>query len=223
VGRKFHANGRVKASPGNTVITFVTPDMPQFPELVWAQTELAAACGSAITLLPESSLHMTVFELLIVTNRTPEKWSRNLALDAPLVETDAYFRAVVPPIPAPANLAMVFERVGPMTQAIGVTLKPADDAVAHALRAYRDALSEATGIRSPDHAAYRFHISLAYRIRVGDAHDRALASALDRITARLSRTFGVFAPAAPQPVFFEDMFAFRSASRAGPAGRLGRG
>ncbi|MEO6063613.1 MAG: DUF1868 domain-containing protein [Thermoflexales bacterium] len=168
------------------------PDLPQFAELVWAQAELAASCGSAITLLPESSLHMTVFELLTDMTRIPEKWSSKLALDAPLAETDPFFRRVVPPIPAPTSLAMTFGEAGPLTQAIGVRLKP-----------------EATGLRFPDHDSYRFRISLAYRILMGGEHQRALDAAMARVSARLARAFGVFRPAPAQLVFFEDMFAFR--------------
>lgn len=209
IGRKFNADGSVRAFPGNTLIAYVTPAHAQYAELLWAQGALIGALGEILTPLPASSLHMTVFEGVTDATRRPEKWTRFLPVDAPLAETDALMSRVVPGVPVPERIEMVFDYLGPGIEALGIRLRAADAAVERALRDYRNALADATGIRFPDHDQYVFHISLAYRIIQADAaQTRAFDVVRGRIEARLRERFGVLRLGAPVLTFFEDMFAF---------------
>jgi hypothetical protein len=218
VGRKFNADGSVRAFAGNTVICFVAPDTAQFTELLWAQARLKQTCGDSITLLPPSSLHMTVIEGICDQTRVREKWFATLPLDAPLSATDAHMRRTVPSIAPPQKSAMRFERVNVAPSGISITLVPADEQTRDELKRYRDDVSRATGLRFPNHDSYVFHISLSYRILLWDAaQESEVNGALAEINVRFAKTFGVFVPDAPQLVFFEDMFEFlpqrRSASK----------
>jgi hypothetical protein len=164
VGRKFHADGSARRFPGNTIICFVAPDSPIGRAAGAFQAALAQQpCGPKFTFLPPSSFHMTVMELLCDQVRTPERWSADLPLDAPLPVTDAFFAARVPPIPAPTGMVMQVDGLYYRNN-IMLTLQAADAATATALHRYREAVAAATGVRFPDHATYGFHISLAYRL-----------------------------------------------------------
>ncbi len=209
VGRKFHADGTARLFPGNTIICFVAPESPVGQAAIAFQEAVRqTAFGSAFTLLPPASFHMTVMELLCDQVRAPERWSAQLPLDAPLAQTDDFFLARVPAIPAPERLAMqvvgLFHRDNLM-----LTLQPADGATAEALRSYRAAVAAATGVRFPDHDTYGFHISLAYRLLQLDAAqeeglNELFAASLPRLQAAGASI------ALPPPVLtgFDDMTRF---------------
>ncbi len=75
----------------------------------------------------------------------------------------------------------------------------------------------ATATRSPqprargfaDHADYRFHISLAYRlIELSDEETARYQQMLNEIDARFNQQFGLLDLPAPQLTFFDDMTRF---------------
>jgi hypothetical protein len=209
VGIKFHPDGSVMPFPGNTIICFVAPDTPLLGELLWMRETLQAMrCADHIGFLPPSSYHMTTFELLTDHWRQPQRWTPALPLDAPIPVTDAFFQAVVPRVPAPNAFLMRFAGVEPSTPAT-MRLEPADEATAQALRAYRDALAAATGIRFPNHDTYGFHITLGYKLVEFDETAAAeLGATLETVNARLRASLPPFRLGPPQLVFFNDMAEF---------------
>lgn len=210
VGVKFHPDNSVKRFPGNTIICFVADGTPVMDALLDMRRTLEAmASANHIAFLPPSSYHMTTFELLTDHFREPQRWTPALSLDAPIPETDAYFKAVVPRVPAPSAFRMRFGEVRPETPAT-VHLQPDDDATRAALRGYRDALAEATGIRFPNHDAYEFHITLGYRlIHFEGAAADELASTVSQLNQRLVTRLAPFTLGPPRLVFFEDMAEFK--------------
>lgn len=209
VGRKFYADGSAREFPGNTIICFVNPDSDVYRLCCWLLDQIRALpFAHKLAPLPPSSLHMTVIELLCDQARLPEKWSSQLALDAALEHTDEFFMRVVPQVKSPAAFYMRYQNVH-HARGISITLAPADEAAAGAIRAYRDDISRASGVRFADHDTYRFHISLAYRlIELEPAEQAALAQMFAECEPILQEKFGVFETGQPQLVFFDDMFRF---------------
>lgn len=210
VGHKFHADGSVRHFPGNTIICFADPVGQAYQDAAWVQHELLkTSYNHKFAMLPPSSFHMTVFDLLCDDVRSPDKWSSKLALDATLIETDEFFINAIQHIPAPDNFRMTFQHLNLGTNGLSLYLKPIDDAMNQLIRGYRDQLADATGVRQPNHDAYAFHLSLAYRIlQTTDEEEAQLIELADRINARLSDSFGVFDTGQPTLTFFDDMFAF---------------
>lgn len=210
VGYKFHADGSVRAFPGNTIICFVDRQQHAqvFQACVWAQDQLKQMqCASALAFLPPDSFHMTVIQLICDQVRRPQKWSSFLSLEAPLLETDQFFIERVKQVPAPSSLRMKYESVRETT--VGLELAAADSATAEALQTYRDQIAEKTGVRFPDHDTYKFHISLAYRVlQLSAEQEEEIHATFARIDTHLKKSFGIFETNAPQLVFFDDMFKF---------------
>jgi hypothetical protein len=194
---------------GNTIICFVAPDTLLMNELLWMRETLRAMrCAGHIGFLPPSSYHMTTFELLTDYWRQPHRWTPALPLDAPIPATDAYFQTAVPRVPLPEAFLMRFARVDPATPAT-MNLEPADEATRAALRAYRDGLAAATGIKFPNHDTYQFHITLGYKlVEFGEEALRELRATLDVISDRLKSSLPPFRLGPPQLVFFNDMSRF---------------
>lgn len=208
VGKKFNADGSVRRFAGSTVICFIPPGSSAFRLAVWAQQQLnASAIGAKITLLPESSLHMTIFGVLNEDKRQAEYWPPHLPLDAPLAQTDIFVEQAVQSVLAPtAGFKMRYGRMIMEDSFIAIGLLPADAEVESNLCGYRDALATATGVRVPNHDGYEFHISLAYPIlRYPPAEARGVG---DRIGAELQANLGVFTTGLPMLTFYDDMFAF---------------
>lgn len=215
VGQKFYENGRVRQFPGNTIICFADPQGQAYQDAEWVQSQLLQEpYGHKYAMLPPSSFHMTVFELLCDEVRVAEKWSSGLALDASLEETDDYFIETVAQVPSPDNFRMEFSHLNLGTSGLSLYLKPVDDDVEKALCDYRDTLAEATQIRFPDHDSYGFHLSLAYRIiELTEDEKQQEQQFAERMNQQLSETFGVFDTGKPTLTFFDDMFTFLPADK----------
>lgn len=211
VGRKFRPDGSPNLFAGNTTLCFIDPESPLGRGAQAFQQALAAAFGPSFTLLPPASFHMTTMDLLCDDVRVPERWSALLPLDAPLAATDAFFVERMAPLRAPTGLTMRVTGIGHGDN-IWLDLEPADTATGEAMRAYREAVAVATGVRPPDHDRYWYHVSLAYRIFELDVAEQAALDALAAVW--LPRLGAVGASVAlPPPVlaFFDDMFRFVTA------------
>jgi hypothetical protein len=213
VGRKFHADGSVRYFPGNTIICPIPPDNAVYAELVrFAERLKALSCVSKFTLMPPSSYHMTVIQGVCEEDRKPELWSRDLPLDMPLEETDRYFRKKFAEIPIPHGFQMKFNEVETGSVALTLKLLPASDEDREALTQFRDRVSEQLGLRFPDHEAYQFHITIAYKIYELTGEE---VGELQQFKEQEDREFGDriggLATPSPQLVFFKDMFEFASA------------
>jgi hypothetical protein len=209
VGRKFHADGTPRAFPGNTIICFVAPESAVGRAASVFQAALQAEpYGAKFFLLPPSSFHMTVMELLCDQVRVAERWSSRLSLDSTLPASDAFFAEHVPAVPAPAGLVM---RVHDLYYAnnIMLTLEPAHAPTATALQAYRAAIAEVSGVRFPDHDSYGFHISLAYQLYELSAAEQAAFAELCAAWAPQLQAAGTeIALPPPELTAFDDMTRF---------------
>ncbi len=209
VGEKFNADGSVRTFPGNTVICFANPNEPPYQLAEWAQQQLMQQpFAHKYAPLPPSSFHMTVMPMLCDQVRMPEQWSAHLPLDCSLEEADAFITKRVNSVAAPGNFRMAFSGLA-ARGGISIDLVPADEETTHTLWTYRNALSEATGVRFPDHGRYGFHMSLAYKItELTPSEHWQLQQYLDMCNGHMRLRFGVFNTGRPYMSYFDNMFRF---------------
>lgn len=209
IGKKFNANGTVRQFPGNTVISMVNHEQDIFSHFLHIRQLLeetpAAPC---VTLLPLSSIHMTIIEGVCDQVRLADHWTSLLPLDCSLAETDALFEerfAGIPPL-EPVSLRMthiVF------TGAILLRMEPVTQADAARLRRYRDDVSAALGLRFPDHDRYRFHISLGYFTKEPtQQEERELCAFGERAERYIAQHEILMQADPPLLTFFDGMFRF---------------
>ena len=212
VGEKFHEDGSVRAFPGNTVISKITPDMPIYVGLVEAWERLKAVeFAGKYAFLPPTSFHMTVMEGLCEQVRTPEQWSTKLSLHMPLAEVNQFMRDCFSRILLPRTLTMRIVS-GVFSQLIVLYLEPADTDTAQALKTFRDQFSRETGIRFPRHDAYTYHISLAYNlIPLAASEEHMIQEEQQEIQHALSIKYPSFQLGRPRLTFFENMSQFEDA------------
>ncbi|MCA9885645.1 MAG: DUF1868 domain-containing protein [Anaerolineae bacterium] len=210
VGSKFYEDGRVRQFPGNTVICMVNPQSETYAHCAWIQEQMRSLpFAHKFALLPMPSMHMTVFEFITDDTRLPERWSAHLPLDTSLIATDDYFIRTFAQVPQPDRFEMAYGTLNSGEVGVSIHVQPADEGNAQRIRMYRDALSEATGVRFPDHDRYQFHISLAYHIiKQTPEESEQFAALIRRVDASMQKDFGIFQTDQPQIAFFDDMFDF---------------
>lgn len=212
-GGKFYPTGQVREWPGNTIICPIEPDTGLHDVLRRVQeAAMVEPVMRKFTILPTSSLHMTLFEGVDLDHRRPPYWPSTVAPDTSLSILNHWFadrlqgfhtgggRFVMKPDPT---------ALSPDIRDFSLRLLPATPQEEQHLRDVRDQLSALLQIRAPNHSAYRFHITLGYLIE-GLSADEART-----VHQRFKNWFGQIAAAAPEfvigpPVFctFRDMFAF---------------
>ncbi len=211
VGRKFNADGSVRRFAGNTVICAVPENTALFDALVAVQTGLMEApFADPFAFLPPSSLHMTLFEGINDPERTPERWPRDLPLDMPLDTVTEAFMERLSGVQLPAQFRLVPDALlcSPRGGSV-LVMRGRSEADERDLRDARDLLSERLRHSKPNHAGYRFHISLSYQIRWLDrpAADR-LAHANLRLLERLRGQAPEITVGTPTLCTFDDMTRF---------------
>lgn len=209
VGTKFHADGRLRYFPGNTIVSHTAHLEPLQSHLIWIQDQYKTLsfAESKLSFLPPSSFHMTFFELLCDQVRKPEFWSTKLALDAPLEETDRFFADVLRDFEFPQQIHMCVKDLHLTT----IGLRPQSEEHEAYLRAKRDELAAVTGVRQPNHDRYGFHISLSYLlIQLTQDEKDEFESFRQRLLPEVQERLGTFTLKTPEYVLFRDMGEFRA-------------
>jgi hypothetical protein len=206
LGTRFDAKGRFLPEPGNTIVAQVIPGSPTQAALIDLRAELMAlphAHHFAFTAV--ESYHMTLFEGVIDTRRKPGFWPADLPLGASIEQATAHMANRLKGWTRLPDFAMQTTAVVPF----GLRLAGATGQDEGVARAWRNALADALGFRTPSHDSYGFHTTLAY---VKDwLPPEALApyrSAMARFTAAFSARVPVLHLARPAFCRFEDMNAF---------------
>ncbi|MFV3126674.1 DUF1868 domain-containing protein [Niveispirillum sp. KHB5.9] len=217
VGRKFQADGRVGSFHGNTIVCHIPQQGENaacFNALLDIYRDLPARpFATNIAALPPSSYHMTLFDGANETARVAGLWPPGLALDSPIEEchraVGRRLEGFTLDTPLPIRMRVDMEGAGMGGNALAIPLTPIDDAENARLRHLRDRLSAATGIRSPRHDQYRFHISLAYVLwELSAAQAGAVREAMRDWMAMVAAASPVITLGAPEFCTFKDMFAF---------------
>lgn len=219
VGRKFAADGRVLPFKGNTIICHLPqqgPESAMFDALLDIYRQLPGeGWVRKIAVLPPSSYHMTVFGGANDKERRHPLWPADLPLDLPIADCNRRlgdrlqaFRLGEdgPPYRMRIDPAAPAARATPLT----MRLLPADADTETRLNRLRDRLADLLGIRAPDHAGYRFHVTLGYQVQpLAAEEDVAWRHALAAWKAEIVRRVPVFSLGAPEYCLLDDMFAFK--------------
>ena len=206
---KFNADGTPRRYRGNTVISAVVEGTPLFNVVGEVLSLLAQSPASACyALLPPSSLHMTVIQLLSEEYRRLA-WTSKLDADCSLEEADKFMSATLAEIEPPSRIRMKYKGIKASKSGLRIELEPATTEVLHKLLAYRNTVVYQTGVIRAEHDHYGFHVGLAYRIGQFSANElealeKCLAAAHELLTA--SETFELPPPAL---TFFDNMTEYK--------------
>ncbi len=209
VGHKFNSDGSVRNFPGNTIICLLDHSTDVFRRVKEQKDFLACSpAGGCITVLPDESLHMTAIEGVCDKVRERPYWTDRFPLDAPLSEIDDFLEEQWKKIPPLGVVRMRFDQLW-MDSGICIGLYPDHYEDDKRIRDWRDFVSNITGLRFPGHDRYRFHISLAYGIRMPDEKEDAFLETLKKKFDRMCKE-AVFTFEVPEPslTFFDGMFFF---------------
>lgn len=211
---KFSPDGTPRHFPGNTIICPVSPDSAEAGHVAQAVEHLRRSFAFDFVLLPPTSWHMTVFELLCDQVRAVDRWSRYLDTATPLAVTDEFFAARIPTVSAPEELMMRYRSFTIGDDAAGLLLEPDDASTAAELEQYRERLSDVTGVRFPGHDTYRFHITVAYKLKEPSVETQRQ---IDAAAAQTHTDLDGARFRLPRPVltYFSDMTEFVADARPG--------
>jgi hypothetical protein len=161
LGRRFDATGHFLPENGNTIVCQLIEDSyseAALLDLRAAMKALPEAHKMAFTAI--SSWHMTVFEGIIEHKRASTHWPKDIPADAPVDQVTAALVQRLDEFPTLPSLRMAIREATPFGLSLeGATLQ--DEANA---RVWRDRLSEALGLRTPNHDSYGFHLTMAYAV-----------------------------------------------------------
>ena len=219
VGSKFEADGSARRFAGSSIVCALDPASPVLAEAEWIRTQAQQrGLAELFAWLPPASFHMTVFDLLCDQVRQAEHWSAELPLDRPLAETDRWLARHLAPLSWPGAPKTSVTGLGPLqgNNTLHLRLEPADPYTASELERFRQAVSQATGVRHPTHDSYSFHLSLAYPLeRLSTQQLRRYRDLETAANARLTRLPCV-ALGAPYLALFADMLTFPCAREQQP-------
>ena len=219
LNKRFDAAARALSDPGNTMIGHVQPG-PVFDALVAARDALAAtAAGPTFAWLPPASYHMTIFDGVLHGRRDAEFWPTGLNRDATEDQAERFVFSRLENMRPDGHRAPF--RLRPLAlepsrgAGVWVRLSGADAAEERRLRAFRDACAEGLGLaHRPGHAAYTFHITMAYSLAWPSP---AEAEAFDAVIAEADAAFRAAAPVIeigpPELCRFSDMTHFEVVKR----------
>ena len=210
LGVRFDSDGVFLPEPGNTVVRHVVPGSQTQSALIELRARLRdLPWGHRFAFTDIPSLHMTVFEGALGSRRQPGFWPGDLPLDAPLDQVTAHLARKLDGVEGPGPFAMRIVEVTPF----GLKLTGATERDEKTARAWRDALAETFGYRSPTHDSYVFHVTLAYIIDwLPDGMIPAYEAALAALTEEMKQRIPVVELEAPAFCTFADMNAFPQVS-----------
>lgn len=212
IGKKFHEDGTAANYPGNTVISDVRPGNPAYDVMRRCRQMVTnAGLGPLFILMPEDSYHMTVIRGLNDHVRTDGYWPAALAKQASIEQADEYVGNAVSGVPAGNGFQMRFDAVRITEEDFRVCLSPADEEQNALIRAYRDAVARALGLRLPGHEGYTFHITLAYTHYLAQQDQQRQLRSLEAEMNDLIVAQPPFWVDPPHVAFYWDMLAFSPA------------
>ncbi|MBD8891719.1 DUF1868 domain-containing protein [Roseibium litorale] len=162
-GGKFTPEGAVLPWPGNTFIFHIDKASPAYSALCQVQDALMAQpLASHFTYLPQPSFHMTVFSGVGGEPLDPDDWPEGVEKGLPLAEVTRIFIERLAGFSAPAGLRISLPH---LHAGYSMMVRPEGAEAEERLRRLRAQLRELTGLSRADHDGYRFHVTLAYRLR----------------------------------------------------------
>jgi len=155
VDTKFSKKCRPLAYPGCSYISFIRPDTDQFKLFIWARRLLKNSnIVQHFALLPPSSYHMTLMDLLCDKLRETPYWTNRI----PIHLAFPFVRKKVINMQRSLKLTKGFKMIySGIANDNGLILyKPADYGSEVRLKKYRSQISKYLGIKYPNHFLINF-------------------------------------------------------------------
>ena len=209
IGRKFHTDGTAARYPGNTVVSDATPETKAYQVMSECLAMLESAGLSELFIpLPRDSYHMTVIRGVNDLVRDAAYWPAALPADATMSAADDYMTAAISRVENPGVMRMRFGEAKINAEDFRISMLPADDEQERILRAYRDQVADAIGLRLPGHEGYTFHITLAYTWQLPDEKQAQVIGELKRRMDALLSAQPVVELHPPHVAYYRDMLSF---------------
>lgn len=158
LGRRYDSK-KFLPEAGNTVVCHLDLNAPAHTAVLEARRRMQTLPGADCFLYtPMSSLHMTVFEGVIESRRTPNTWPAGSAHMASVDRATKSILARLVEFSSPPGFAVRVAGLRPT----GLILTGATQEDDTRMRAWREALTEPFGYRHDDHDAYQYHMTFAY-------------------------------------------------------------
>lgn len=154
---------------------------------------------------PVSSLHMTVFDGVIETERARGSWPEGMDTSLPIKKVS---QALVPRLKdfsAPEGFDVAIQAMRPT----GLVLRGATSDDEAKMRAWREGLTAPFGFRRKTHDSYQFHMTFGYPLKwLSPDVLPVWQVALDELLGELKQNLPVISLEAPAFCEFADMTAF---------------
>ncbi|WP_213806085.1 DUF1868 domain-containing protein [Granulicella sp. dw_53] len=168
---KFTSAGVHRPFAGNTLICHL-PQQSKVRDAAAALGDALRSCSFAhkLGILPSDSYHMTVFPGANDQDRTLYGWPADIPIDAPMSECNRIVQERIASFRMTGHLPIrvrvdVEKTLGPQ-RVSSLRIVTADEREEANLRNLRDRMAkEIFRFRTPDHATYGFHVSLAYQMK----------------------------------------------------------
>lgn len=210
IPEKFDVDGNVQPFAGNTIICHLSPSTEIYASMSTLYDKLKEHRLSHLyTLLPPSSWHMTVFEgALDKRRKAPAYWPPDLDTNASLADCTAMLEKKLESFDSqykpPFRLSPVIFK--PLVNGISLHLKPRTTEENVAIRHLRDRLVDVTGMKQKNHEKYKFHLSVAYLLRVlSEEQEKEIRGLLERHFEDMPKELEL---GLPEFCTFDDMFGF---------------
>ena len=173
IGSKFDGQGRPLPYPGFSYISPL-PYLSKSHRLFrWAARKLSRLpIGREFAILPSSSYHMTIMDLLCHKMRETSYWSSKIPIDLPWPEVEGIAQHLGRELNMSMDLEMVFSGICPFTGVF--RYGAASLAIERRLKSYREQISDIFGVRHPNHDTYIHHVTLFYPLTHRQAESEAV-------------------------------------------------
>ncbi|WP_184327746.1 DUF1868 domain-containing protein [Rhizobium sp. BK529] len=188
LGTRYRQVGGFLPEQGNTIVCHPVKGSETQQALIEAREKyLTMPEAPKFLFTPITSLHMTLFDGVIETERKQDRWPHDIPLDTPMNDMTELLAARLEGFSMfdPFNVAIVEARPS------GLLLEGATEGDRRVMRAWRDAFAKLLGFRQPNHEEYKFHMTFAY------AMERLEDEALPRWQAMLNEVVEDIRRAAP--------------------------
>lgn len=209
IGKKFDIKGRALKFEGNTIISILEKDSPVYLKAIEAQSDIKElGLNECVSFLPHESLHMTVIEGVCDKVRKSDYWTSFFPLEAPLKDIDDFFENEWGKIKSCPTIKMRFEKIT-CDSGIIISLSPNSNEDLNNIKLWRLEVSKKLGIKFPDFDNYKFHISLAYGLKIPNKDQLIkLENYLKKFEQRYKEDVFIFNIPSPSLTYFENMHYF---------------
>lgn len=212
---KFTPAGVRRPFAGNTLICHLPQQCKVRDKIATLGDALrSSSFAHKLGMLPSDSYHMTVFPGANDKDRAAYGWPADLPIDAPMSECNRVVGERIADFRMRAELPIrvrvdLEKTLGPQ-RVSSLRLSPADDREDAKLRNLRDRMAEEVfRFRTPDHATYGFHVSLAYQMKpLSHEEAREHQVILKRHVPGIVAAAPVIELGIPEFCTFDDMFRF---------------